>query len=130
MKPWTQDPRYYAYDNRVDRYVPSKGLWRFHRRRHWLFIYARSKGCAHCGPKQKGVLTFDHLDPSKKSANITQPTFLMPLKNHKAIIEEVRKCQILCHNCHNVKTVLEGDSGGPKCAEQRERDFNDYIHRR
>jgi len=62
-------------------------------------------GCKICGIKDWRVLDFDHLDNSIKKFNISNHASnaytLSKLKN------EMRKCQILCSNCHRIKTFEE-----------------------
>lgn len=54
--------------------------------------------CAKCGATES--LSFDHIDPSTKEFNIGH------LLNHseKKILKELKKCQLLCFNCHEKKT--------------------------
>ena len=46
---------------------------------------------------------FDHLDPTAKKFNLGHK---FNQKLSPAIIEEVLKCQLLCANCHAIKTWL------------------------
>lgn len=58
-----------------------------------------SEGCVVCGEKDPTVLEFDHLQEKLKGiANIS---------NKKELLNEVKKCQILCCNCHRRKTAKE-----------------------
>lgn len=76
------------------------------RRKHWLNKYKISKGCAWCGYRQYGgSLDFDHIDRSTKIRAVSRMT-LGSLKN---LMLEVRKCIILCRNCHQMKTETCGD---------------------
>ena len=52
--------------------------------------------CAHCGEKDWVVLDLHHVDPEGKDAN---PSALMGGSREK-IKEEIRKCIVLCSNCH------------------------------
>ena len=67
--------------------------------------YKAIHGCRECGNKDFRVLDFDHIDASKKEFGICQlwkySSSLELLKN------EIRKCQILCANCHRIKTYEE-----------------------
>lgn len=54
--------------------------------------------CALCGyNKCSWSLTFHHLDPSTKKFNIA----FAHSRSWSTIVEELRKCVLLCHNCHN-----------------------------
>jgi len=67
------------------------------RRREWLNKYKLAKGCEVCGYNTYGeALHFDHLDQSTKTNEISA-MYGMKLKN---IFEEVRKCRVMCANCH------------------------------
>jgi hypothetical protein len=55
------------------------------------------KFCAHCGSNEQ--LELDHIDPNTK---ITNHIWSWSEKRRQ---EEIEKCQILCHNCHVVKTI-------------------------
>lgn len=53
--------------------------------------------CERCGyKKNSAALCFHHTDPNQKDFNIAEIS-----KTVKANIkEEIRKCELLCHNCH------------------------------
>jgi 5-methylcytosine-specific restriction endonuclease McrA len=59
------------------------------------------RGCENCGYKKHHVaLDFDHIDPTIKRRDIAK----MHTTNVKALKEEMQKCQVLCANCHRIKT--------------------------
>jgi hypothetical protein len=75
--------------------------WKVSRRRHWLNRYKLIKGCERCGYNTNGVaLHFDHIEPSKKVGQVSK----MLKDGRRKLIEEVRKCRVLCANCHAIKT--------------------------
>ena len=58
--------------------------------------------CIECGSINE--LEFDHIDPSTKVDSIASY-----LDAAKAVFwEEVKKCQLLCHDCHVEKSKREG----------------------
>ena len=58
--------------------------------------------CVDCGySAYLASLDFDHIDPTKKTAEISQ---LLPAASIEYIQEEVKKCVIRCANCHRIKT--------------------------
>ena len=62
-------------------------------------------GCECCGFKDKSLtryLEFDHLDPCLKIASITDMITLG--YSLQQIIEEIKKCRILCKSCHKIHT--------------------------
>jgi hypothetical protein len=56
----------------------------------------KSKGCVKCGENRIHLLDFHHIDPNTKSFQIGQGES----KGWKKLKEEIRKCIILCSNCH------------------------------
>ena len=91
-------PHYYA---RLRTTINERRKWKMRRRRHWLNNYKIIKGCERCGYNAHGAaLHFDHMDPSKKVDQVSK----MLKGNRGRLIEEVRKCRVLCANCHAVKT--------------------------
>ena len=60
-------------------------------------------GCIKCGYKEHPVaLDFDHIDPAAKEFTIgTAYTSV----SSKRLYKEIDKCQVLCANCHRVKTL-------------------------
>ena len=64
--------------------------------------YKLMKGCAVCGYKEHHVaLHYNHIDPSTKVRNVSRAASV------KAVKEEIRKCEVLCANCHAVKSLEE-----------------------
>lgn len=57
--------------------------------------------CVNCGSKED--LEFDHIDPNTKSFNISSMWSVSPERREK----ELKKCQLLCRNCHDEKTFGE-----------------------
>ena len=70
--------------------------------------YKRLVGCAFCGYKENPVaLHYDHIDPKEKSFTVSKG---YKSKGMEALKNEIRKCQVLCANCHAVKTFKNGDN--------------------
>lgn len=83
--------------------------------------YKKIKGCACCGYRAFSVaLHFDHIIPrDKKFLVATKAHYLCYGKNtksNKKIREEVFKCQILCANCHAIRTNTEEHYGVKRLA--------------
>lgn len=59
--------------------------------------------CQECGEERPWLLTFHYKNPSKKEFNITD------IKSYRwSLIEkEVKKCELLCHNCHHKRHFEE-----------------------
>jgi hypothetical protein len=59
----------------------------------------RIYGCQICGYKRcSDALCFHHLNPENKTAHISK---LVRTSSLKIIKEEIRKCILLCQNCHS-----------------------------
>lgn len=54
--------------------------------------------CVACGSTED--LEFDHVDPPAKSFTITNNL----ARAWKLVLEELKKCQLLCSQCHDDKT--------------------------
>jgi len=94
--------------------------WVKDRRQHWLRKYKLHNGCEQCGYREHFIaLDFAHKnnldkDPATWSGSrsggmskLVRTIFRDKRKNteaRKKLIDEVRKCKILCKNCHQVET--------------------------
>jgi hypothetical protein len=59
-------------------------------------------GCADCGiPYPYYVLDFDHRDGEEKVAKIHK---LIRTASRSAVMEEIGKCDVVCANCHRIRT--------------------------
>jgi hypothetical protein len=95
---WRTPEKYHKQtSNRTERNRRLKAI-----RGRWLSLYKKAKGCAICGYKDNPLaLQFDHVDPSLKSGNVSN----MLAYSLKKLIAEVRKCRVLCANCHMIFTL-------------------------
>jgi len=63
-------------------------------------IQAMGGKCCICNySKCNSALAFHHLDPTKKDLSISSA--IVNPKSWSKIIEELRKCILVCHNCHS-----------------------------
>jgi L-lysine 2,3-aminomutase len=60
----------------------------------------QSSGCVDCGEKNHIVLDFDHL--KDKKYNVSR--MIHDGFSWKAIMKEIQKCEIVCANCHRIRT--------------------------
>ena len=74
------------------------------RNRQYVFDYLTQNPCS-CGQTNILTLQFDHL--SDKEWNISSKIHDCSLKNLK---KEISKCQVLCANCHSIKSALNNNS--------------------
>jgi hypothetical protein len=70
------------------------------RRRH-LNRYKGNKGCQHCGYNNPIALDFHHV--SGKDKGIAG----MLTNKLRGIFDEIRKCIVLCANCHRIEHSKE-----------------------
>lgn len=77
------------------------------RKRNFNFLlgYMEKKECNHCGEKDIRLFDFDHINPNNKIECIS--TMAHDCKPILEIRKELEKCQILCANCHRLKTYKE-----------------------
>lgn len=74
-------------------------------KRKYIIEVLKGSKCLHCGTDDWRVLEFDHREPTTKSFNIADST-KYPFNKIK---EEIDKCDILCANCHTIKTIEQRD---------------------
>ena len=63
------------------------------------YLFKSTLKCAHCGFKHIAAMDFHHEDPSTKLGNVHE--FISNGQFAKAY-EEVKKCIVLCANCHRI----------------------------
>ena len=60
-------------------------------------------GCIECGyHEHSSALHFDHVNPDTKLFSIANSRIVMG--DIMKLLDEVEKCQVLCANCHAIKT--------------------------
>lgn len=60
------------------------------------------RGCADCGYKaHPAALHFDHIEGSDKLLNVSQ----MSSRSEAVILNEISKCEVVCANCHAIRTA-------------------------
>ena len=68
-----------------------------------FFDYKVEKGCEICGYNEHpAALQFDHIDRNSKHAAVA--TLLSQRRPAEVVWEEIKKCRVLCANCHMVHT--------------------------
>ncbi len=59
-----------------------------------------ASGCVDCGEKNHIVLDFDHI--RDKKYNVSR--MIHDGFSWKAIMKEIQKCEVVCANCHRIRT--------------------------
>ena len=65
--------------------------------RKWIAEYKEGRGCCICGEAHPRCLDFHHVGEEKKDTNISR---LISTGRLGVIKEEIKKCIIVCANCH------------------------------
>lgn len=79
--------------------------------RAWLDAYKLEHGCVECGYKEHpAALEFDHLPGKDKTLNISVMIVVGGFSKGR-ILEEIAKCELVCANCHRVRTVARRQHG-------------------
>ena len=118
----------YYYENRDKMRQAANDRVKSRRKlnQQWLINFLSLKQCADCGTGDIRILTFDHIDPSEKHANIADIVSRGMLLKH--LIVEVEKCGIVCHNCHMLRTFKQlGGSFRETVGPIPEEDMNEMI---
>jgi hypothetical protein len=61
--------------------------------------YLECHPCIHCGENRIVCLAFHHRNPNEKKNSVS----MMHNCTTKALLSEISKCDILCHNCHAIE---------------------------
>lgn len=92
---------------------------RYHRRRA-EFIALLGGKCSKCG--RKDALEFDHIDRFSKTFNVAKAIGTWA---HERVLTEIKKCQLLCSDCHRSKTL---DDLGRKSARGTHGTLSSYRY--
>lgn len=81
---------------------------RAQKKREWLQRLKVERGCTDCGyDKHPAALEFDHRDGGEKDFILARCSSY----GWDRIREEVDKCEVVCANCHRIRTVERGQTG-------------------
>ena len=87
----------YKNDPTRDTYTPQKE--RAYAKKYKA-IQDKGGCCEVCGETRLATLCFHHKDPTQKEMKLDGRTFAN--RKYEDILQELDKCQLLCHNCHYV----------------------------
>lgn len=107
-------------------------LERYYQKKAWMVEYLGGK-CSVCGSCDR--LEIDHIDRTRKKYTLTGI-----YDRTNVVLEELKKCQLLCRSCHQTKTIHEGghrdrsqhtmNNGNGRCKCNECREINrDYMRR-
>ncbi len=90
------------------RAISRKGQMTLRRKKRAEFWeYKKGLSCIVCGNDNPLNLDFDHVDPSTKEFAISRGVTSGIARDR--IEAELRKCVPMCRNCHNIKSIIDGD---------------------
>jgi len=68
----------------------------------WLLEIKLTLKCERCGFNHPAALDFHHKDPNDKMFKISSRVTINSKRKEK-VIEEMKKCIVLCSNCHRIE---------------------------
>lgn len=100
------DRRYYAERGRTRRLARRRA--RIDASRVWMADMKMGVPCADCGGTFPiYVMHWDHLPPFEKADDISS---MVANRTREAVLEELKKCELVCANCHVLRTVARARS--------------------
>ena len=94
------------YKNKKDLY---KNQQRYRDRNHeFLWTYLLDKTCIDCKNNDSRVLEFDHLPEYEKKFDIAK-SIAGSTRSWEKVLVEIKKCEIVCANCHKIRTMSRGN---------------------
>lgn len=69
-----------------------------------LFNILKKRRCKRCGESNPIMLEFDHINPKHKIMNIS---VIISRATWPKIYAEIKKCRVLCANCHRLRTARQ-----------------------
>lgn len=86
------------YLRNKDRLLIANANYKRRRRQEWQ-EYKAGLSCSKCGFSHVAALDFHHEDPSEKEYDVNR---LISNGQFKKAEEELKKCIVLCANCHRI----------------------------
>jgi len=84
-----------------------------YKKRQVLQDIKEASGCIDCGEKYPYyMLHFDHLPEYIKDDQLSK---LVSRVNMDTLLEEIKKCEVVCANCHAIRTHNRRASVSPDC---------------
>lgn len=99
-----KDYRDKHYLDNKDYYVDRAKEWK-EKERVRFYSWLKTQHCLDCGNSDFRVLDFDHINDDK-SFNIAEKVGNVTLET---LMIEINKCEIVCANCHRIRTAERGD---------------------
>lgn len=74
--------------------------------RIWFANYKKKLKCLKCGESHPGCIDFHHKENENKDNEVTY--FVGNGYSIKRILEEIKKCEVWCSNCHRKYHYING----------------------
>jgi hypothetical protein len=105
LSPTFSDRNTMPFKNKVDRYASQAAYRKVNFVKLWILLCASK--CYDCEYSNPIALQFDHLPGTDKKFEISKAV-AGSTRSWKAIQQEIDKCQIVCANCHLIRTATRG----------------------
>jgi hypothetical protein len=69
-----------------------------------MLVFLKTKSCFDCWTKDFRVIEFDHLRDKKYNISDKKSSRL------SSLMEEINKCDVVCCNCHRIRTMKRANS--------------------
>lgn len=92
------------YEANKQKYIDKAATWT-HGRLKAFHEWVSTQQCIDCGNNDPRVLEFDHVRGTKLG-NISH---MVGHVTEEALQEELAKCEIVCANCHRIRTATRGN---------------------
>ena len=112
LQPWCKACRS-TYDSDYSRRTLARRRERRRERRlefvPWYQALKESKPCTDCGQRFPAVaMHWDHLPEFTKGGDVGH---LQRSMSKRRVLEEIAKCELVCANCHAIRTMQRRDPG-------------------
>jgi hypothetical protein len=112
-QPWCKACRR-AYDSEHSaRTLERRRELRANRKREFIVWYEALKEgqpCTDCGGRfPAAAMQWDHLPGTEKASDVAN---LVRRMCKRRVLEEIAKCELVCANCHAIRTVIRRSSRG------------------
>ena len=89
------------YKKDPSKFKASANASRLKHRKMYLDLF-KGKACADCGNTNPIVFELDHREGSDK---VMEVSTMINKRSWKALLNEFNKCDIVCANCHRIRTA-------------------------
>lgn len=78
------------------KYIDKAAQWDYELRAWWKKLKSQHQ-CSQCSETHPSCLEFHHLDPLTKTDSVSR---LVMTGCKQKVLDEIKKCMVLCSNCH------------------------------